>query len=49
MTVAETIKALEAIEDKTKQVYFDCPKCGASTSMVKMGYVVLVKTEEPKR
>ena len=30
MTVAEVIKHLETIKDKTRTVYLDCPHCGRS-------------------
>lgn len=45
MTVAEVIKHLETIKDKTRTVYLDCPHCGRSNEIAEVTSVVLIRSE----
>jgi hypothetical protein len=45
MTVEQAIKELQKIEDKTVQIFTDCPKCGQANAIRKLDLVVVVRAK----
>lgn len=45
MTVAEAIKELQKIQDKSLEIFTDCPKCGQANVIRKVDVVVVIRAE----
>lgn len=48
MTVAEAIKMLNKIPDKSLQIFVDCPRCDQANIIRKVDTVVVLECEREK-